>query len=58
MPFPRTVACYKTDNNYNEYVRGGMKIKVMDVIMGNITRKKLAGHLGTVFECVVAKEHC
>ena len=56
MLFPRTVACCKTDNNYNEYVRGGMKIKVMDVIMGNI--KKLAGHLGTVFECVVAKEHC
>jgi hypothetical protein len=44
------------DNNYDEYVREEIEITVMDIIMKNI--KKLAGRVGTVFECAVRKEHC
>jgi hypothetical protein len=44
------------DNNYDEYVREEIGITVLVIIMENI--KKLAGHVGTVFECVVLKEHC
>jgi len=29
--FHRTVACYKMDNNYDEFVRGGIEITVMDI---------------------------
>jgi hypothetical protein len=44
------------DNNYDECVREEIEITVMGIMMENI--EKLAGHVGSVFECVVLKEHC
>jgi hypothetical protein len=44
------------DNIYDEYAREEIEITSMDIIMENI--KKFAGHVGTVFECAVRKEHC
>ena len=34
--FPRAVADYKMDNNYNEYVREEIEITLLDIITENI----------------------
>jgi len=47
IPFPRIVACYKMDKNYDEFVRGGLEITVMDIKL-----KILKSWLGTWEQCL------
>jgi hypothetical protein len=49
------VAGYKVDSKYDEYMREGIEITVINIIKEMI--KKSTGHVGTLFEYVVPKEH-